>query len=96
MCVCAFVCVCRKKRTGGQTAFFLKCTPEPGPSCEHEGETEQEVILGGGLSKEMKGPWLSQNCPPSPAQPHGGLTCPFICVQDSPTPSPTQVEGKAA
>ena len=71
VCVRVCVCVCRKKRTGEQTAFFLKCTPEPGPSCEHEGETEQEVILGGGLSKEMKGPWLSQNCPPPPPSPRG-------------------------
>lgn len=44
------------------------CACVPGPSCEHEGETEQEVILGGGLSREKKGPRLSQNrLPPQPS-----------------------------
>ena len=35
-CVRVCVCVCWKKWTCGQAAFFPKCTPEPGPLCEHE------------------------------------------------------------
>lgn len=87
--VCVCICVCRKKRTGGQAAFFPKCTPEPGFSCEHEGETEQEVILGGELSREKKGPRLSQNClPPRPAPWRSDLPFHMCTGLSYPLPNP--------
>ena len=78
LCNCCLVCAATEGEPCGRPIDSLcgeslecvrgLCACVPGPSCEHEGETEQEVILGGGLSREKKGPRLSQNrLPPQPS-----------------------------